>query len=107
MSINVLQVIHGNITVPGLDLEAELCPGIGTGMSSTKELTSSLLGTLYNYVWTDKEGIHLGPSYANRGELSHEWYSASNMEKCLQQCDITIAAGGVYLLDADKRREEN
>ena len=73
-------------------------------MSSNKEITSSLFCTLYNYVWTNEEGILLGPYYANRGELSHEWYSASNMDDCLQQCYIAIAAGGVYLLHADKRR---
>ena len=83
MSVNVLQMINGNITVPGLDLEAEVCPGTGTGMSSTKELTSSILNTLYNYIWTDEEGILLDNSYANRGEFSHEWYSASNMDECL------------------------
>ena len=76
-------------------------------MSITKVLTSSPLGTLYNYVWSAEEGILLAPSYANRDKLSHEWYSASNIYECLQQCESVIAAGGVYLRDADGRREDN
>ena len=86
MSVNVLQVIDGNVTVPGLDLEAKVGPGTGTGMSITKAPTSSPLDTLYNNFWPAEEGILIAPSYANRGEFSHEWYSASNMKECMQQC---------------------
>ena len=76
-------------------------------MSSTRAPTSSPLGPLYNYVYPAEEGILLGPPYSNRCELPHDWYITSNMDECLQQCEIFIAAGEVYLRDSGKRREDN
>ena len=97
MSINFLQVIDGYITVPGLDLEEDVVIWTGTGVLITKAPTSIPLGILCNYVWDSKEGILLAPSYTNIGKISREFYSASNIYECLQQCESAIAAGGVYL----------
>ena len=36
MSVNFLQVVDGNITVPGMDLEAEVGPGTVTGVFYVK-----------------------------------------------------------------------
>ena len=76
-------------------------------MLITKAPTSIPLGILCNYVWDSKEGILLAPSYTNIGKISREFYSASNIYECLQQCESAIAAGGVYLRNIYKRGEEN